>query len=200
MNKELDKFKTKVNRILAEYRGKDAELWAKITETEEARARAREAAATAYAAGDEKAYHLAKEKERQHSDSISFYTQKMTEHSADPAIDSGQYSDLLAECMAILAESVRSDTAKIVSLMDKIIQIGEENEQTIREGNEILRTLQHDLAGDDACYTCQNGKKIHMDSLERRFSDYSVAALKNTVKTSFFYTQAKKAAEHGKAE
>ena len=54
------------------------------------------------------------------------------------------------------------------------MQIKEDFEPVIQAGQELLHKLQHTLYKDHAETTTVTGTKVHLDSLENKYRDYSL--------------------------
>lgn len=85
---------------------------------------------------------------------------------------------------------------RIIECMEQVRAIAKEWSVNIEHGNELLSKWQHDIAKDDATQILPNGTKIHMDSLEKRYTDYRIANFSRYVFENNQYEELRKGIEN----
>ena len=89
--------------------------------------------------------------------------------------------------MAALGEVSADAKKRIVEHMEQIRIIAAECTVEITNGNEVLHQWQHEIYRDKAEQMLASGKGVHMDSLEKRFRDFSVPQFASYVLDSGYY-------------
>ena len=191
ITESLTKIDNAVQAVLDRHTEYVSDLEAKIANAKEMQAKAKEDAAKAYAAADVDAYHAAQDEDRSAKDAEAMYQQQLESALKEPMLSDADYQNYLSQIMQTLAEDVQDKKDTIIGLLDQIISIAEDNQKNIETGNMIIHKLQHDLMKDVDCTHYANGNAIHIFPFEKKFEDYSAAAIGGEIKNSYYYRKAK---------
>lgn len=148
-----------------------------LEEVEVAKASKAEAVNEAIKAKQEdnaKAFAKANQEQRTAKDIADFYLAKLDDIKNDPYISKEDYTAYTARIMAELDQLNNESKAKAGALLKELVQIKEDFEPVLQAGQELLHKLQHTLYKDHAETTTVTGTKVHLDSLENKYRDYSL--------------------------
>ena len=177
----------RIKKILADKVTEVADLEERIEVAKQKQKVANEEMDKATIAGDVKAYQKAKADRRDAEDAIEMHTKRINALEKSPLISSGEYEKSVAQIMAALGEVSAEAKKQIVSHMEQIRVIATECREEIVKGNEVLHKWQHEIYRDKAEMEIGNGKKLHSDSLEKKFTDFTVPQFASYILDSHFY-------------
>ena len=125
--------------------------------------KATDAAAEAYAKGDEKAYHRASDNIRIATDALEMYRTKLDELATKPLVTEREYKDSVDAVMAELDSVVAKARRDILPLVEQLNKINDAMLDAISYGDAILYDLQRKVFKDthserDVMYD-PNGRK-----------------------------------------
>ena len=188
-NKKLQEVAAKITEMLEENEKKKEEMAGKISTFKQMHKESVEAISEALGKADVEGYHKAQDAARQAKDATEMYQGRMNRLEETPLLSEGEYSDMVQEIMNELASVVSKDKEKILSLIDKMRAIGDQESEIIEEGNRLLHILQHRCYKDDACFVTAKGKKVYSETLEKSYKDYSVMMFVGKIKEDDFYKE-----------
>lgn len=171
-----------------------------LEEVEVAKASKAEAVNEAIKAKQEdnaKAFAKANQEQRTAKDIADFYLAKLDEIKNDPYISEEDYTAYTARIMAELDQLNNESKARAGALLKELVQIKEDFEPVLQAGQELLHKLQHTLYKDYAETTTVTGTKVHLDSLENKYRDYSLIQLLEYINKTYASEQLQQHAEKG---
>ena len=171
-----------------------------LEEVEVAKASKAEAVNEAIKAKQEdnaKAFAKANQEQRTAKDIADFYLAKLDDIKNDPYISKEDYTAYTARIMAELDQLNNESKAKAGALLKELVQIKEDFEPVLQAGQELLHKLQHTLYKDHAETTTVTGTKVHLDSLENKYHDYSLIHWLEYINKTYASEQLQKHAEKG---
>lgn len=186
--KELE---MKVTGILNESEDKKNDFIQKINSASEAEHEAIMKAAEAYKSGDVHAYHLAQDQLRQCQDAQKMYGEMLKAERENPIISGEEYKEYLSVITSELDKETQSAKKKILSHLEEIISISQQNSEAIENGDKLMHTLQHEVMKDDACMTNQAGVRVWMSHLEKKYKDLEIVGVKDTIAENWLYKSLK---------
>lgn len=137
-----------VKTILAKREAELNTLAEQIDRETAAIVKAREDMEAATAAGDVKAYQLAKNARRDAEDAKEMYESRINTLNEKPLISQSEYEKTVANIYAEIAALDGKTKEKLASLSDQMNDEAEKLKQVQEEANKVLRQLQHDLYRD----------------------------------------------------
>lgn len=170
----LNQIDEELTALLLKGKEKEGKL---LEEVEVAKASEAEAVNSAIKAKQEdnaKAFAKANQEQRTAKDIADFYLAKLDEIKNDPYISKEDYTAYTARIMAELDQLNNESKSKAGALLKELVQIKEEVEPVLQAGQTLLRKLQYELYKDHAETTTTTGTKVHLDSLENKYRDYSL--------------------------
>ena len=185
----LKEYEDKINGLKAERDSERAELEQAVEAAEKAQREALAQATAAYTAASVTTYHEAQEAARTAGDAAKMYRDKLETINRTPMVTENEYAVMKREGFDLASEAIEVERDNIKSLIDQMGECTERAKKKIEKVNELLQTLQHDLALDDACMVLANGKHIHMEHLELRWRDYSLFEYVRAQKEHPVYTR-----------
>lgn len=185
--KAITDVESRIKKIKADRITETADLEERIEVAKQQRQTANEAMDAATIAGDVKAYQKAKADRRDAEDAIEMHNKRIDTLKHKPLISKGEYEKGVAQIMAALGEVSADAKKRIVEHMEQIRIIAAECTAEITNGNEVLHQWQHEIYRDKAEQMLASGKSIHMDALEKRFTDYSIPQFASYVLDSGYY-------------
>ena len=186
--KELE---MKVTGILNESEDRKNDYIQKIDSASEAEHEAIMKAAEAYRVGDVHAYHLAQDQLRQCQDALKMYGDMLKAERENPIIPAETYKEYLSTITSELDKETQSAKKKILSHLEEIISISQQNSEAIENGDKLMHTLQHEVMKDDACMTNQAGVRVWMPHLEKKYKDLEIVGVKDTIVENWLYKSLK---------
>ena len=185
--KAITEVESKIKKILADRVAEAADLEERVEVAKQQQKAANEAMDAATTAGDLKAYQKAKADRKDAGDAIEMHGKRLDALEHKPLISKGEYEKGVAQIMAALGEVSADAKKRIVEHMEQIRIIAAECTAEITNGNEVLHQWQHEIYRDKAEQMLASGKGLHMDSLEKRFKDFSVPQFASYVLDSGYY-------------
>lgn len=185
--KAITDVETRIKKIMADRVTETADLEERIEIAKQQQQAANEAMDAATTAGDVKAYQKAKVDRRDAGDAIEMHGKRLDALENKPLISKGEYEKGVAQIMAALGEVSADAKKRIVEHMEQIRIIAAECTAEITNGNEVLHQWQHEIYRDKAEQMLESGKSIHMNSLEKRFEDFSIPQFASYVLDSGYY-------------
>ena len=153
----------------------------KIVSNNADKVKAEKKAAAAFDKVNENEYHKAQEAARKSADLLGMYEKRLSILKEEPMITDAEYDNAVAEVESELNRIVSDHKQKVISLIDQIVAIADEDEEVIKRGNDILKKLQHDVYRDKDCTRIRNGhKEIDRTNL-KRFTDNDINGLAMTI-------------------
>ncbi|MGO4994959.1 hypothetical protein ACTQ5F_08010 [Jeotgalibaca porci] len=104
----------------------------------------------------------------------TFHLNKIEEMEAEPFVSEAEYNHFTRMIKDELDHLNNESKEKAGALLKELVQIKEDFEPVIQEGQELLHKLQHTLYKNRAETTTATGTKVHLDSLENKYRDYSL--------------------------
>lgn len=185
--KAITEVVNRIKKITADRVAETADLEERVEVAKQQQRAANEAMDEATDVVDLESYQKAKKDRRYAGDAIEMYSKRLDALENKPLISKEEYEAGVDKIMAAL-EEVSADAKKcIVEHMEQIRIIAAECTAEITNGNEVLHKWQHEIYGDKAEQILANGNSIHLDSLEKKFTDFSVPQFANYVLDSNFY-------------
>lgn len=140
--------------------------------------KAEQKVAQALSDGDVDAYQKANKAIEKADDIITVHGNLLEKLKEKPILPQAEYESKVSDVLAEIEKTVTSHREKIVSLIDQIADLADEDEEIITRGNSILKKLQHDLNKDADCTTVdRNGYKQHDRYREKKYTDTDVKDL-----------------------
>lgn len=177
----------RIKKILMNMETESTDLRERIELAQQQQKIANEAMDAATTAGDVKAYQKAKADHRDAGDVIEMHGKRLDALEHKPLISKGEYEKGVAQIMAALGEVSADAKKRIVEHMEQIRIIAAECTAEITNGNEVLHQWQHEIYRDKAEQMLPSGKSVHMNSLEKRFEDFSIPQFASYVLDSGYY-------------
>lgn len=159
-NKKLQEVATKINEMFEEHEREKTEAAGKIRTARQMQREANEAGSEPFSKLDIAGYHRAQDAAREAKDTAEMYQKHVERLEKAPLLREEEYNNLAQEIMDELAYVVSKDKEKIISLIDKMRVIADQESEIIEEGNRLLHILQHKCYKDDACLVTAKGAKI----------------------------------------
>lgn len=103
----------------------------------------------------------------------------------NPIIGEEEYKQLTAEIMEEMNAQNQKAKEQIVELCDKILAIGQDDEDFINRGNALLEQLQSDLYRDKDRRRLKNGDFSPWDGTKKEYTDHSVTTFTNNIGSAF---------------
>lgn len=185
--KAITEVESKIKKILADRAAETADLKERVEVAKQQQKRANDAMEAATTEGDVKAYQKAKADRRDSEDAIEMHSKRLDTLENGPLVSKIEYEKGVAQIMAALAEVSVDAKKRIVEHVEQIRIISAECTAEITNGNELLHQWQHEIYRDRAEQSTANGKKVHLDSLEKRFEDFSVPRFASEVIGNGYY-------------
>lgn len=186
-NKKLQELATKIREMLEEHEREKTEAEDKIRTARQMLRDANEVSSESFSKTDVEGYHRAQDAAREAKDTAEMYQKRIEKLEEAPLLSKEEYNGLVQEIMDELASVVSKDKKKILLLIDKILVIKDQESEIIEEGNRLLHILQHKCYKDDAYLVTSKGVKIHSETLEKKFKDYSVMWFVDRIEKDEFY-------------
>lgn len=186
-NKKLQELATKIREMLEEHEREKTEAEDKIRAARQMLREANEVSSESFSKTDVEGYHRAQDAAREAKDTAEMYQKRIEKLEEAPLLSKEEYNGLVQEIMDELASVVSKDKKKILLLIDKILVIKDQESEIIEEGNRLLHILQHKCYKDDAYLVTSKGVKIHSETLEKKFKDYSVMWFVDRIEKDEFY-------------
>lgn len=185
--KAITEVENEIKKILADRVAETADLEERVEVAKKLQKAANEAMDTATTAGDVKAYQKAKADRRDAEDAIEMHGKRLDALEHKPLISKGEYEKRVSQIMVALGEVSADAKKRIIEHMEQIRIIAAECTAEITNGNEVLHQWQHEIYRDRAEQILSNGKSVHMDTLEKRFTDFSIPQFASYVLDSGYY-------------
>lgn len=185
--KAIREVENKIKKILRDRVVQITELEERVEASKRQQAVAKEALDAVTMSGDVEAYQKAKADLRNAEDAIEMYSKRLDALENKPLVSECEYEKGVSEIMSTLGEISADAKKHIVERMEQIRIIASECAEEIAHGNRILHQWQHEIYRDKAEQTLATGTRIHMDSLEKVFADYSVPQFASYVLESESY-------------
>lgn len=132
-------------------------------------------AAQALSDGDVDAYQKANKAIEKADDIITVHGNLLEKLKEKPILPQAEYESKVVDVLAEIEKTVSGHREKIVSLVDQIADLADEESEFIKRGNDILKKLQHDLNKDADCTIVdRNGYKRHDSYREKKYKDTDV--------------------------
>lgn len=183
----LKEIETEIKAILDASEQKKADLLQRIETAELGEQEAIIQATEAYKSGDVSAYHMAQDQLRQCQDALKMYGDMLKAERENPIIPAETYKEYLSTITSELDKETQSAKKKILSQLEEIISISQQNSEAIENGDKLMHTLQHEVMKDDAGMTNQAGIRVWMPHLEKKYTDLEIASLKDTILNNWLY-------------
>ena len=185
--KAVKEIESRIEKIKANTAAEVSDLGEKLESLKQQRQNACEKMEKATVSGDVKTYREAKAAYQEAVDIDEMYNKRLNNLESKPLITKGEYERGIAQIMAELGEISADAKKQIVEHMEKIRIIVTECKTEIEKGNEVLHKWQHEVYRDKAEKELANGKMMHMEELEKKYRDYSVAQFGNQILDSVLY-------------
>lgn len=170
----LNQIDEELTALLLKGKEKEGKLLEEVEVAKASEAEAVNAAIKAKQEDNAKAFAKANQEQRTAKDIADFYLAKLDEIKNDPYISKEDYTAYTARIMSELDQLNNESKVKAGALLKELVQIKEDFEPVLQAGQELLHKLQHTLYKDHAETTTVTGTKVHLDSLENKYRDYSL--------------------------
>lgn len=164
---EVKKLEEKHNKLVNEYTEK-------LEAAKKREAAALEAAEKAYKNAKAEDYAKAQEEARVNHDVMQMYAAKLEDLKKDPIITQEKFNELRADIAEYLGGIVQEDKDSLRDLVKEMIEIKDNEEKDIDEGNALIEHLQRNLLKDPCGIFASNGVFIPQPNKVKIFDDYSV--------------------------
>lgn len=164
---EVKKLEEKHNKLVNEYTDK-------FEGAKKREAAALEAAEKAYKNAKAEDYAKAQEEARVNHDVMQMYAAKLEDLKKDPIITQEKFNELRADIAEYLGGIVQEDKDSLRDLVKEMIEIKDNEEKDIDEGNALIEHLQRNLLKDPCGIFASNGVFIPQPNKVKIFDDYSV--------------------------
>ena len=111
---------------------------------------------------------------RNAKDIANFYLDKIDEIKDDPYITKEEHKTYSTRIKVELDKLNHAKKLRAGELLKELAEIQEEVAPVLQKGQDMLHDLQHDILKDTAETTTATGVKIHLDSLEDKYQDYTL--------------------------
>lgn len=167
VKEEVKKLEEKHNKLVNEYTDK-------FEGAKKREAAALEAAEKAYKNAKAEDYAKAQEEARVNHDVMQMYAAKLEDLKKDPIITQEKFNELRADIAEYLGGIVQEDKDSLRDLVKEMIEIKDNEEKDIDEGNALIEHLQRNLLKDPCGIFASNGVFIPQPNKVKKFDDYSV--------------------------
>ena len=149
-NTVIERVETIINEYLEKNRAAIEDASAQLEKAQASKEKATKESTEAFKRANITEYQKAQEKERKAADTITMLENMIESLRKDSIIGDTDYENYVTDIMAELTRIVSTDKAKMIALMDQIADIGADNNESIRHGNEVLNKLQFKVYRDTA--------------------------------------------------
>lgn len=173
MNQVLSETEKRMQDILAQRDQATTAYEKKAAESRFNVSKAEEDMAAAAKSEDVQAYQRAKALLLDAQASAELFEGKLHALEAAPLIDQTEYEGTVKVIMAAIQAEDDAARTKLERLTQQMQQTGQRLQDVIDYGNSLLHRLQHDVFKDSATVLNCTGRKVHLDSLEKRYRNYN---------------------------
>lgn len=111
---------------------------------------------------------------RNAKDIANFYLDKIDEIKDDPYITKEEHEAYSTRIKVELDKLNHAKKLRAGELLKELAEIQEEVAPVLQKGQDMLHDLQHNILKDTAETTTGTGVKVHLDSLEDKYQDYTL--------------------------